>query len=130
MEILVKQARMTEFNEAFKIETNSITANTEYAYQSKDKHWKHVLIGTCSADGNITFKAGDSVLADGDVVVPVKSGTFAITIEDALAKVNRPYEVITVVASEGVTQKTDKLMDVVRFKSSVALTNVMIVKLP
>lgn len=121
MATLIQATRMTHFNEAFAVTPASVSASTEYAFQIKDKHWKYVLIGTCSGAGNITFKAGDSPLADGNVVVPVKTGSFAITLEDALVKINAPYDVDS--SNKG-------LLDVVLFSSSVALTNVMIVKLP
>ena len=43
------QTKMTRFNEAFAVTPFSATANTEYAYQGKDKHWKYVIIGTCTS---------------------------------------------------------------------------------
>lgn len=119
MATLIKQTKMVNFNEAYAITANSVTASTEYAFQIRDKHWKYVLVGTCADNGNITFKAGDSPLAGGNVVIPVTKGTFAITLEDALVKINAPY-----------TVGDAKLLDVVLFSSSVALTNVMIIKLP
>ena len=122
MATLIKETRMTRFNESFVVTpTASVTASTDYAFQIKDKHWKYVIIGTCAEAGNITFKAGDSPLACANVVVPVAKGSFAISLEDALVKINAPYDV---------DSNNKGLLDVVLFSSSVALTNVMIVKLP
>lgn len=117
---MLNVTKMTHFNQAYAVEVNaSVTAETAYQFQMRDKHWKYTLIGTCANDANITFNAGDSALAGGDLVIPVKAGTFAITVEDALVKTQAP----TVIEGES-------LLDVVTFKSDVALTNVMIVKLP
>jgi hypothetical protein len=119
MATLINQTKMVHFNEAYAVTHTNVSASTEYALQIRDKHWKYVLVGTCAEAGNITFKAGDSPLAGGDVVVPVAKGTFAITLEDALVKINAPH-----------TVGDAKLLDVVLFSSSIALTNVMIIKLP
>lgn len=124
MATLIKNTYLTKFNEATLAEVQaSVATDTEYAFQVKDKHWKYAIIATCSveAGGNITFKAGDSPLAGGNLIVPVHKGTNVIAIEDALVKINRPYDVDS--SNKG-------LLDVVLFSSDVALTNVMVVKLP
>lgn len=117
---MLKQVRMTQFNEAYPVEVNaSVAKDTVHQFQMRDKHWKYVLVGTCAADGNITFTAGTSALAGGDLVIPIKTGTFAITVEDALVKNQNPVEI-----------SGTSYLDIVTFTSSVALTNVMIIKLP
>ena len=117
---MLKQVRMTQFNEAYSVEVNaSVDKDTVQQFQMRDKHWKYVLVGTCVADGNITFTAGSSALACGDLVRNIKTGTFAISVEDALVKNQNPVKI-------GDTS----YLDVVSFTSSVALTNVMIIKLP
>jgi hypothetical protein len=122
MATLIKNTYMTKFNEAVKAEVEgTVSASTDYAFQIKDKHWKYAIVATASNAGNITFKAGDSPLAGGDLIVPVKVGTNVIAVEDALVKINKPYDVDS--SNKG-------LLDVVLFSSDVALTNVMIIKLP
>lgn len=117
---MLNVTKMVHFNEAYVVSNNaSVAKNTATQFQMRDKHWKYAIIGTTATDGNITFNAGDSALAGGDLVIPVKAGTFAITVEDALVKTQAP----TIIDGES-------LLDVVTFKSDVDLTNVMIVKLP
>ncbi len=116
---MLSQTRMTQFNEAYPVTSVSVEKNTATQFQMKDKHWKYVLQGTCEADGNITFTAGSSALAGGDLVIPIKTGSFAISVEDALVKNQNP-----------VTIDGKSYLDVVTFSSDVDLTNVIIVKLP
>lgn len=127
MATLIQNTYLRKFNEAelatvqASVSAHSTESPAEYAFQVKDKHWKYAIIATSATAGNITFKAGDSPLAGGDLVVPVKVGTNVIAIEDALVKINKPYDV---------NASNKGLLDVVLFTSSVALTNVMVIKLP
>lgn len=117
---MLTQTKMNRFNESFVVTpTASVAADTETQFLMKDKHWKYVLIGTCASNGQLTFSQGDSAFAGGDLVIPIKTGTFAITVEDGLVKTTAP-----------VTISSETYTDVVTFKSSVALTNVMVIKLP
>lgn len=116
---MLAQVKMNEFNKAFATTPVAVSANTATHFQMKDKHWKYLIMGKCATAGNITFTAGDSALAGGDLVIPIASGSFAITIEDALVKSMNPVTI------GGVSY-----LDVVTFTSSVALTEVVIVKLP
>lgn len=122
MATLIQNTYLRKFNEAELATVQaSVTAKADYAFQVKDKHWKYAIIATAETTGNITFKAGDSPLAGGDLIVPIKVGTNVIAIEDALVKINKPYDVDA--SNKG-------LLDVVLFSSDVALKNVMVVKLP
>ena len=121
MATLINNTYLRTFNESVLATPVSVDASSEYAFQIKDKHWKYALVATASTAGNITFKAGDSPLAGGDLIVPVKVGTNVIAVEDALIKINKPYTV---------DDNNKGILDVVLFTSDVALTNVMIIKLP